>query len=179
MQQPAANVWVQALDRLYLACMWASGIAIVLMSLIIPWGVFTRYVLGTGSQWPEPIAILLMMVFTFLGAACAYRAGSHIAVAMLTERLPAGLQGVLSWCVDGLMLAMCGFVAWYGMQLSIGTWGQAISELSWLPVGATYASLPIGSAVTLLFVIEKRIFGPQGQRPLMRYEEQLEEAGRS
>jgi TRAP-type C4-dicarboxylate transport system permease small subunit len=30
--------------------------------------VFTRYVLGTGSQWPEPIAILLMVVFTFIGA---------------------------------------------------------------------------------------------------------------
>ena len=44
------------------------------MSLIIPWGVFTRYVLGTGSQWPEPIAIMLMVVFTFLGAAAAYRA---------------------------------------------------------------------------------------------------------
>ena len=62
------------------------------MSLIIPWGVFTRYVLGTGSQWPEPIAILLMMVFTFIGAAAAYRAGAHIAVTMLTERLPAPLQ---------------------------------------------------------------------------------------
>ena len=58
------------------------------MSLIIPWGIFTRYVLGTGSQWPEPIAIQLMVLFTFLGAAVAYRAGSHIAVAMLTDRLP-------------------------------------------------------------------------------------------
>ena len=57
------------------------------MSLIVPWGVFTRYVLGTGSQWPEPIAILLMLVFTFIGAAAAYRAGAHIAVTMLTDRL--------------------------------------------------------------------------------------------
>ena len=55
------------------------------MSLIIPWGVFTRYVLGTGSQWPEPIAILLMMVFTFVGAAASYRAGAHIAVDMFTD----------------------------------------------------------------------------------------------
>ena len=175
MEQPAATVWVRALDRLYLACMWASGIAIVLMSLIIPWGVFTRYVLGTGSQWPEPIAILLMMVFTFLGAACAYRAGAHIAVAMLTERLPPTVQGLLSWCVDLLMVLICAFIAWYGAQLCIGTWGQSISELDWLPVGATYASLPLGSLVTLLFVVEKRAFGPQGQRALMRYEEQLEE----
>ena len=80
------------MDRLYLATIWAAGTAILFMSLIIPWGVFSRYVLGTGSQWPEPIAILLMMVFTFIGAAAAYRAGGHIAVNMLTEKLPASLQ---------------------------------------------------------------------------------------
>ncbi len=56
-------------DALYLACLWTAGIAITIMSLIIPWGIFTRYVLGTGSQWPEPVSILLMVVFTFLGAA--------------------------------------------------------------------------------------------------------------
>ena len=71
------------------ACIWIAGLSIVVMSLIIPMGVFARYVLGFGAQWPEPIAILLMVIFTFVGAAAAYRAGAHIAVAMLTDRLPA------------------------------------------------------------------------------------------
>ena len=81
------------------------------MSLIIPFGVFTRYVLGTGSQWPEPIAILLMMVFTFIGAAAAYRAGGHIAVGMLTDVLPAAAADA-AWAglVHVLMLGVCGFV---------------------------------------------------------------------
>jgi TRAP-type C4-dicarboxylate transport system permease small subunit len=166
---------VQALDRVYVASIWAAGVAIVLMSLIIPWGVFTRYVLGTGSQWPEPIAILLMMAFTFIGAACAYRAGSHIAVDLVTARLPAPLRASCEWLVDGLMVLLCAFVVWYGTLLSVQTWGQSISELAWLPVGATYASLPLGGLITLFFVIERRVFGPQGQRALMRYEEQLEE----
>ena len=48
-------------DWLYLACIWIAGLSIFVMSLIIPWGIFTRYVLGTGSQWPEPIATLLMV----------------------------------------------------------------------------------------------------------------------
>ena len=82
------DAFLRFCDRVYSVCIWVSGIAIVVMSLIIPWGIFTRYVLGTGSQWPEPIAILLMVVFTFLGAAVSYRAGAHIAVAMVTDRLP-------------------------------------------------------------------------------------------
>lgn len=167
---------VRTLDRLYLVAIWSAGIAILLMSVIIPWGVFTRYVLGTGSQWPEPIAILLMMVFTFIGAAAAYRAGAHIAVTMLTEQLPPPVQKLLSVVVDLLMLLVCGFVTWYGTNLSIETWRQPIAELNWLPVGVTYAPLPIGAAITLLFVLERMVFGPQSHRAIVRYEEQLVEA---
>ena len=169
------QAYVAAMDALYLACIWLAGAAIVLMSLIIPWGVFTRYVLGTGSQWPEPVAILLMMVFTFLGAAATYRANGHIAVTMLTDVLPPGLHRACGLLVDLLMLTVCAFVAAYGARLSLQTLGQSISELPWLPVGATYASLPLGGLITLLFVIERRWIGPQHHRPLMRYEEGLDD----
>jgi TRAP-type C4-dicarboxylate transport system permease small subunit len=166
------HAYVRLMDAVYLAAIWAAGVAIFFMSLIIPWGVFTRYVLGTGSQWPEPIAILLMMVFTFVGAAAAYRAGGHIAVGMLTDRLPRFAQGAIAIGVDVLMAVVSLFVLYYGTRLCLTTMGQSISELPWLPVGVTYASLPIGSLLTLLFVIEKRVFGSQVHRPLVRYEEQ-------
>ncbi len=166
----------RALDRLYLVSIWLAGTAIFFMSLIIPWGVFARYVLGTGSQWPEPIAILLMMVFTFLGAAAAYRAGAHIAVAMFTEKLPTPQRKLVGVVVDLLMLLICAFVVWYGTALCIETWRQPIAELSWLPVGLTYAPLPIGAFFTLVFVLERMVFGPQGDRAVVRYEEQLIES---
>lgn len=167
--------YIRLMDRLYLASIWFAGLAIFLMSVIIPFGVFTRYVLGSGSQWPEPIAILLMMVFTFIGAACSYRAGGHIAVSMLTDPLPHGAQRILAGVVNVLMVVICLFVAYYGSRLCIETWGQSIAELSWLPVGLTYAALPLGSAITLLFVIERIVFGTQSGRPVVRYEEQLTE----
>jgi TRAP-type C4-dicarboxylate transport system permease small subunit len=167
--------FVRAMDRVYLACMWIAGIAITVMSLVIPWGVFSRYVLGEGSQWPEPVAILLMMVFTFIGAACAYRAGGHIAVTMITERLPKPLQRVLAHGVNVLMAVASLFVGWYGILLCIGTWNQTIAEVPWLPVGVTYASLPLGSIVTFLFVVERIVYGSQEHRPIVRYEEQLVE----
>lgn len=159
------------MDRLYMACIWIAGFSIVCMSLIIPWGVFSRYVLGTGSQWPEPIAILLMMVFTFIGAAAGYRANTHIAVTMLTDVLPGPMRQLAAWFVDAAMATACLFVAWYGTSLCLATMGQSISELPWLPVGVTYAALPLGSLATLLFVIERRWVGPQHHRRLMRYEE--------
>lgn len=164
-------LYVRWMDGLYRASIRLAGTAIFLMSLIIPWGVFTRYVLGTGSQWPEPIAILLMMVFTFVGAAAAYRAGAHIAVTMFTDPLPAPLRALAALLVDALLALVCVFVAGYGTRLCLETMGQSVAELPWLPVGVTYASLPIGAAITLLFVIERRLFGAQDRRAVVRFGE--------
>jgi TRAP-type C4-dicarboxylate transport system permease small subunit len=109
-----------------------------------------------------------MMVFTFIGAAAAYRAGAHIAVGMLTDALPAPAQRVLARLVDLLMLGVCAFVAWYGTRLCVETMGQSIAELPWLPVGVTYAAIPIGAVATLLFVLERMLWGPQRGRAVVR-----------
>ena len=167
----AAHPLAGTFDALYLGCIWAAGIAIAVMSLIIPVGVVLRYVFGFGAQWPEPIAILLMMVFTFVGAAAAYRAGGHIAVAMLTDALPAPLRRGVARGVDLLMLLVCAFVVWYGTRLCLETMGQSISELPWLPVGITYAAIPVGALATLLFVLERIVWGPQAMRAVVRFGE--------
>ena len=83
---------------------------------------------------------------------------------MLTERLSPRWQRALAFVVDVLMLLVCAFVAWYGTRLCIATMGQTISELPWLPVGVTYSPLPIGAAVTLIFVLERMAFGEQSHR---------------
>ena len=157
-------------DRLYLLCIWISGLSIALMSLIIPWGVFTRYVLGTGSNWPEPVAVLLMVTFTFMGAAASYRAGAHIAVGILTDRLPPGVQKLCASLVHLLMAGICIFVMVWGTKLVQGTMGQTLADLPWLPVGWTYLPLPLGSFITLLFVVELLIWGPAHQRAVVVFD---------
>jgi TRAP-type C4-dicarboxylate transport system permease small subunit len=159
------------LDALYLASIWIAGVAILIMSFIIPWGVFARYVLGSGSQWPEPIAILLMLVFTFIGAAASYRAGSHIAVTLLTDVLPAFLRRSAGLISNLLMVVICLFVIVYGARLCAGTWGQSVSELPWMPVGFSYLPLPVGGVLTLIFVIERLVLGPQAHRGVVRREQ--------
>jgi len=65
------------------------------------------------------------------------------------------------------MAILCAFMVWYGTQLCIITWDQTIAEFPVLSVGLTYSPLPLGAAVTLLFVIEHFAFGTQEDRPLM------------
>ncbi len=164
------EIVLRLFDRVYLACIWISGISILVMSLIIPWGVFARYVLGTGSSWPEPVAVLLMVTFTFFGAAAGYRASAHIAVGMLTERLPLQLRWLCEKMVDLLMAGVCLFVMVWGGKLAVETMIQNLADLPWMPVGVTYAPLPIGSFFTLLFVLEKAVLGSQSHRAVVTFD---------
>ena len=155
------------MDWLYRLCIWISGISLLIMTIVIPIGIFNRYVLGHGSMWPEPLAILCMIIFTFIGAAASYRAGGHIAVTMLTDRLPEKTRPILNCIVNLLMICLSLFVAWYGISLCQVTWDQYIAEFPILRVGLTYLPLPIGSFLTILFIIEFMVFGPQHKRPVV------------
>ena len=162
--------YVAAMEGLYLVCMAISGFGLVIMSLIVPWGVFTRYVLGYGSSWPEPAAILMMIVFTFLGAAAGYRANAHVAVTMFVSRLPPRLRAAAAWLVEALLALLSVFMVIWGLQLSAITWHQTIGEFPFLSVGVTYLPIPIGGAITLLFIIEQAWAGPPGERSFVHRE---------
>jgi TRAP-type C4-dicarboxylate transport system permease small subunit len=169
------NSILRLMDAVYLFCMWTAGLSIVLMSLIIPWGVFARYVLGSGSQWPEPIAILLMVMFTFFGAAVGYRAGAHIAVALVTQRLPPRAQRAVELVIDLLMAAVSVFMIVWGGKLALETMGQEVAELPGLAVGVTYLPLPVSGVVTLLFVLERILYGSQHERAVIRFDHNLDQ----
>ena len=64
--------YIRAMDLLHRLCLVIAGLCLVI-TIIIPWGVFTRYVLRVGSSWPEPMAVLLMIWFSFMSAAVCYR----------------------------------------------------------------------------------------------------------
>jgi len=155
------------MDKLYMLAMVIAGLALLVMTIVIPIGIFSRYVLNRGESWPEPIAIICMVTFTFIGAAVSYRAGSHIAVNMLTDRLPAALQRLCARLVDLLMLVISALIFWYSYQLCLELWEQPVAEFPLLTSGESYLPLPVGSALLILFVVERLLFGSQESRPVV------------
>jgi TRAP-type C4-dicarboxylate transport system permease small subunit len=144
----------QAMERLYLACIVVSGMALVVITLVIPYGVFMRYVVQSPASWPEPLAILLMVVFTFVGGAAVYRAKQHIAVVALLNAVSPARRRAMLLLVDICLTATCAFMVFYGAQLVKATWHQVIAEFPGLSVGITYLPVPIGGFLTLLFILE-------------------------
>ncbi len=160
----AAHPLRRAMDALYRGCAVIAGSALVLISLVVPWGVYTRYVLDSASSWPEPMAVLLSIVLTFFGAAVCYRSGVHMRVTVVRDLLPAGARRAIDLVAESLMIVISMFMVIWGGRLVAATWQQVIAEFPFLSVGVTYLPIPIGGAVTLLFIAERLLIGPPPQR---------------
>jgi len=153
----------RAMDALYRLCAIIAGSALVLIALVVPWGVYTRYVLDSAASWPEPMAILLSIVLTFFGAAACYRSGVHMRVTVARDLLPPLARRVIDLVAEGLMALISLFMVIWGARLVVATWQQTIAEFPFLSVGVTYLPIPIGGAVTLLFIAERLLIGPPPQ----------------
>jgi TRAP-type C4-dicarboxylate transport system permease small subunit len=143
------------MQRLYLACIVLSGLAIVAITLMIPSGVFMRYVMNNPLQWPEPASVIMMVFFSFVGGAAVYRANQQIAVEALMRAVGPRSRAALQWGVHACMLLVAGFMLGYGVHLCQVTWGNTIAEFPSLSVGVVYMPIPLGGLLTLLFIVEK------------------------
>jgi len=152
-------IYRRAMDALYLVCILVAGLALVLISAVIPWAVFTRFVLNSAASWPEPTAVLLTIVLTFIGAASCYRRRLHMNVSFFVAMLPPLLGRLADVMADLLVGAMALFMLFYGAKLVEATWYNTIADFPFLSVGVTYLPIPIGGAFLLLFVVERVIFG--------------------
>lgn len=148
------------MDALYAACVAIAGAALVLISAVIPWAVYTRYVLNRAASWPEPMAVLLMIVLTFFGAAACYRAGLHMRMSFFVSLLPMRLQRMMAFVVELLMALIALFMVDWGAKLVAATWQNSIADFPSLSVGVTYLPIPLGGAILFLFVIERLLLGP-------------------
>ena len=147
--------YVRLMDALNKACVFIAGVCLVVITVIIPYGVFCRYVLNSAASWPEPMAVLLMIVLSFLSAVVCYREYLHIGVGLLPNTLNGRSKLLLGWIIELCMLGTNVFMLWYGIKLIQVTWYQSIAEFPLLSVGVAYLPIPIGGAITLLFVIER------------------------
>jgi TRAP-type C4-dicarboxylate transport system permease small subunit len=147
--------YAQAMEWTYLACIVISGAALVVITLIIPLGVFMRYVMNSALSWPEPAAICLMVLFSFVGGAAVFRANGHIAVEMLLDAVKPGTRRLMEWAVKFLIGVIGFFLLVYGANLCQATWQQSLSEFPGLRQGIVYLPIPIAGFLTLLFLIER------------------------
>ena len=148
-------VYIRAMDAVHRVCLFLAGACLVIITLIIPYGVFCRFVLNSAASWPEPMAVLLMIVLSFLSAVVCYREHLHIGVGVLPGFLHGRLKIVLGYFLEFCMLATNLFMLVWGIRLVQATWQQSIPDFPLFSVGLSYLPVPVCGALTIMLVIER------------------------
>src|SRR5258708_13341131 len=130
------------MDAVHAACLFVAGAFLVVITVIVPYGVFTRYVLNSAASWPEPLATLLMIVVSFLSAVVCYREYLHIGVGVLPTFLHEPAKSYLGWILEVLMLATNLLMLLWGIKLCHATCHPAIPAFPALPLRLSPPPLP-------------------------------------
>jgi TRAP-type C4-dicarboxylate transport system permease small subunit len=144
------------------AVRWFAGIGLMLMTAIIAWQVFARYVLNASPAWGEQAALLLMIWYVMFAAAAGVREGFHIRITVFADSLsdqPRRVINLLAHTVVGLFgLAM----VWWGIDLVRETWEHVIPTLG-LSRGFAYIPIPAAGALIFGFALEHVIADLRGR----------------
>ena len=159
-QNSAAGLFRRSMDAVYWTGAVIACAALVLVSAIIPWAVYTRYVLNSAASWPEPLAVLLTVAITFIGAANCYRQRIHMNMTVGTDLLPPRMRAASAVISELLMGVVALFMLVWGIKLVLATWGNSVDEFPWLSVGVTYLPIAISGVMMFLFVVERLTIGP-------------------
>src|SRR5260370_27929350 len=154
-----AALFRRKMGHLFLLCVIVGCTALVLISAVIPWAVFTRYVLNSAASWPEPLAVLLTIVLTFIGAAAGYRLNLHMNVSYFADQLPAIYRRLLDLIVQVLMALIAAFMIGWGGRLVGVACDNTVGGFPLLSVGVAYLPIPVGGGCLLLFTVAGTFLG--------------------
>jgi TRAP-type C4-dicarboxylate transport system permease small subunit len=164
----------RVMEWLYVACIVLSGTALIVITLMIPLGVFMRYAMNAPLSWPEPASVVMMVMFSFLGGAAVYRANVHVAVEALLNAVRPALRQAMRHAIDACMAATALFMLVYGVNLCLVTRFQTMAEFPVLSQAIVYLPIPLAGLLTLLFIIEKVWVGEPPKTSFMYHDQAAE-----
>ncbi len=156
MREQTNNRIKTLLNVLHATSRWVSGVSLVVMTLIIGWQVYARFVLNNSPSWSEGSALLLMSWFILLGAAAGIRYGDHLGFTVGLVLAPPPLRRLMRCLTFTLMVLFGALMAWYGTALVQGTWAGNMPGMI-LPQGVDYIPLVVGGILIAIFSLEKLI----------------------
>ena len=145
---------------------WLLALAMALLCIITMANVVVRYFTNFSFAFTEEISVSLLVFMTLVGAATAFRSGSHIHVTFLTDRLPAAARRAVEVFALGASCVMFCVLAWYGTRMAWDDYRYEVTSPAlglpqwvysvWLPL------LSLAIVLRLLQLIRARLRGTPG-----------------
>ena len=134
-----------------------GALGLVVMTAIVGWQVFGRFVLDSSPSWTEQASLVLMIWYVMFAAAAGVYEGFHIRIALIEERFGERARGLRR--VVAAIVALMGLVLLvYGLQLCWQVRGNVIPSLG-ISRAVAYVPLPVSGLLMAIFALGRMISG--------------------
>lgn len=134
---------------------------LILMTAVISWAVFTRFILNDSSSWAEEAARYLSIWSVFIGASLGARRGAHIGIEAFSLALPKKIQPYVAVVTTLICISFCCAISYIGYDyvMRLAQTGQ-LSAAMRIPIVWAYAAVPVGCllmTVRYLIILAEQI----------------------
>jgi len=129
---------------------WVCMVLMVVLSVDLLLGVFSRYVLANTFTWYDEIARACFVWLTLLGAAVGVKRHAHFRLHLAVDRLPQYLQKAAAVLLPLVIIAFAAVLIQQGLVfLELGRIQQ--TPVMGLPKTWIYVAVPIGGSLMILY----------------------------
>jgi len=141
---PAPLRWIGQMLNMVLILVGSIMVVLVFSNVV-------THLFNKDIAWTTELCEFLMVWASFLGGAAAARFGAHMTITEFLDKL--GDRGRLK--ADGIIQLLClivlALLIWYGLIIVNANWGNQLTVLGW-PMAYQYMALPVGAALSFVFV---------------------------
>jgi len=142
-------------SRLCVGLAYTIGGILGVISVVLFYSVVRRYAFNNPVTWTEDLANFLMVWMVLLGAPGGLRAGSHVAIDALIERIPPRFRGFLHAGIALIVMYVAYMIIRHGWAFSIQGMRRIVPSMEWLPFGFAYMALPVGYVLLVFILVEQ------------------------
>jgi len=133
---------------------WLTIASLGAVSIVVPWEVFNRYLLGEMAMWATEFDQYCLVCASMMGAAAGLHRGYQVSITSLIDALGPRAARLLQGVIFGFVLFFSGVMAWYGAVQTVENWSQVSSSMG-ITMSIPYASLPLGFATMFFVTLEQ------------------------
>jgi TRAP-type C4-dicarboxylate transport system permease small subunit len=130
------------------------------LTIVVLYGVFMRYVMNNSPSWTEEAARYLMVWSALIAMSIALRQNRHIGLTSLVERLWGKYTNTAFFFADIAMLIFFIVMLVTGINMAIFVTNQRSPSMN-LPMWIPYLSIPVGgfflSVETIILLLKKLV----------------------
>lgn len=135
---------------------YAATICFFIISILLTFQVFTRYIVGHSVTWMEEAATLLFVWMIYFGVAGAVLARKHLKIEFILDIVPFKVKRILL-ILDNVIFAFFNIFICFPLFRVIKMLGSSVTTMLKIPKQTVYMIIPVMLVLSVIRLIQDTI----------------------